>query len=207
MKYPLILFMLISCFNISNSQEINISNSQEISDYNRALVNFSDYEELLKEVKDIRQDRLINLSEFLAFQEQENTIILDTRSSHNYKAIHIKGAINLSFTEFTTIKLRQLIPDTNTRILIYCNNNIKGDPIYFGSKTYSTEDEEKRKKYNKNATFVDKSHTVHNSKFISLALNIPTYINLYGYGYRNIYELNELVDIKDSRIKFEKNTK
>jgi hypothetical protein len=36
-----------------------------------------------------------------------------------------------------------------------------------------------------------------------LALNIPTYINLYGYGYRNVFELGELVHIGDRRIKFE----
>lgn len=38
---------------------------------------------------------------------------------------------------------------------------------------------------------------------ITLALNIPTYINLYGYGYRNVYELKELVMTSDPRIQFE----
>jgi hypothetical protein len=37
----------------------------------------------------------------------------------------------------------------------------------------------------------------------SLALNIPTYINLYGYGYRNIFELKEMIDVNDSAIEFE----
>ena len=32
-------------------------------------------------------------------------------------------------------------------------------------------------------------------------LNIPPYINLYGYGYRNIYELHELVDVRDPRLR------
>ncbi len=36
-----------------------------------------------------------------------------------------------------------------------------------------------------------------------MALNVPTYINLYGYGYRNVYELDELVNVKDRRITFE----
>jgi len=40
-------------------------------------------------------------------------------------------------------------------------------------------------------------------KPLMMALNIPTYINLYGYGYHNVYELNELVDINDPRISFE----
>jgi hypothetical protein len=36
-----------------------------------------------------------------------------------------------------------------------------------------------------------------------MALNIPTYVNLYGYGYQNVYELNELVNVNDPRIIFE----
>ncbi len=36
-----------------------------------------------------------------------------------------------------------------------------------------------------------------------MAINIPTYVNLYGYGYRNVYELDELVSVRDPRIEFE----
>ena len=36
-----------------------------------------------------------------------------------------------------------------------------------------------------------------------MALNVPTYINLYGYGYRNVYELDELVNVNDARVLFE----
>ena len=42
-----------------------------------------------------------------------------------------------------------------------------------------------------------------NRKPVMLALNIPTFINLYGYGYKNIYELDELVRVDDPRIEFE----
>ena len=38
---------------------------------------------------------------------------------------------------------------------------------------------------------------------ITLALNIPTYINLYGYGYKNVYELKDLVMIDDKRLELE----
>jgi len=34
-------------------------------------------------------------------------------------------------------------------------------------------------------------------------LNLSTYVALYTYGYRNIYELGPLIDIKASRLKFE----
>ena len=186
----------------------NITFCQIVVDLSsKPQVSYSDYEDLVREVKGIREERLISLDQFIEFQKEKNTIILDTRSEKNYKAIHIKGAINLPFTEFTTGNLRKLIPDINTRILIYCNNNIQGDRIYFGSKTYNPEDEKKRKKYNKKSTFVPKSTAVYNSKTISLALNVPTYINLYGYGYRNIYELNELVNIKNPKVKFKKKKK
>ena len=40
-------------------------------------------------------------------------------------------------------------------------------------------------------------------KPISLALNIPTYINLYGYGYKNVYELSELVNSYENKLEFE----
>jgi hypothetical protein len=42
-------------------------------------------------------------------------------------------------------------------------------------------------------------------KPLMLALNVPTYITLYGYGYRNVYELDELVQVTDPRIRFEGN--
>jgi hypothetical protein len=37
-------------------------------------------------------------------------------------------------------------------------------------------------------------------KSVRLALNIQTFINLVGYGYRNVRELNEVVDFDDPRI-------
>lgn len=30
---------------------------------------------------------------------------------------------------------------------------------------------------------------------LTLTLNIPKFINLHGYGYRNVFELNELLSI------------
>ena len=41
------------------------------------------------------------------------------------------------------------------------------------------------------------------AKPLMMALNIPTYVNLYGYGYRNVYELHELVNVNDPRMSFE----
>lgn len=36
-----------------------------------------------------------------------------------------------------------------------------------------------------------------------VALNIPTYINLYYYGYKNVYELSSSLDTKDSKLELE----
>ena len=37
-------------------------------------------------------------------------------------------------------------------------------------------------------------------KAIALALNIQTFINLVGYGYRNVYELKDVVDFNDPKV-------
>ena len=35
---------------------------------------------------------------------------------------------------------------------------------------------------------------------MELALNIPTFVNLHGYGYENVYELADLVSIEDAGV-------
>jgi hypothetical protein len=66
--------------------------------------------------------------------------------------------------------LSEVIGSKKRRILIYCNNNFT-DNI---------------------APVVLKS--------APLALNVPTFINLYGYGYENIYELSGAYSIADAEI-------
>jgi hypothetical protein len=39
-------------------------------------------------------------------------------------------------------------------------------------------------------------------KRVQLALNIQTFINLYGYGYRNVYELADVVDFNDPDVRW-----
>jgi hypothetical protein len=48
-----------------------------------------------------------------------------------------------------------------------------------------------------------KSQIASQARPVMMALNIPTYINLYGYGYREVYELDELVSVRDLRVAFE----
>ena len=37
-----------------------------------------------------------------------------------------------------------------------------------------------------------------------LALNIQTFINLVGYGYGNVWELDEVIDFNDPKVKWVK---
>ena len=39
-------------------------------------------------------------------------------------------------------------------------------------------------------------------KSIQLALNIQTFINLVGYGYRNVRELNDVVDFNTPAVRW-----
>lgn len=151
----------------------------------KANVDFDAYEKLIPQVKAHRKSRLVDLPTFLKMAEEKGTVILDTRSDSLYKRKHVKGAIHLNFADFTQPNLLKLIPNADTRILIYCNNNFIDDAANFASKTVIP-------------VMVNKKIAP-----ISLALNIPTYINLYGYGYRNVYELSELVSTLDKRITFE----
>ena len=153
--------------------------------FRKANVDFDGYEKLLEVVKEHRKDRLIDLEKFKAMSKQENVVILDARSEKMYKSKHIKGAVNLNFSDFTRQNLAAVIPDLETTVLIYCNNNFEGDEVNFASKVARPIPALKSK------------------QDLSLALNIPTYINLYGYGYRNVYELSEMVNVFDGRVEYE----
>ncbi|MES2557490.1 MAG: rhodanese-like domain-containing protein [Bacteroidota bacterium] len=156
------------------------------------LVNFDDYRDLMTEVEPYREAHLVSLDRFNELSKEENTIILDFRSKEQYNAKHVKGAINLDFTEFTQDRLNELIPDKNTRILIYCNNNFVTN---FEKLTIDPPFQSKAMTYYERNPLTFKK--------LTLALNIPAYINLYGYGFKNVYELGELVLVADERIEFE----
>lgn len=133
-------------------------------------IDYKGFEALTGEVHAYRATRLVGLAQFQTMAREENTIILDARSANAYRQGHIDGAINLSFTDFTAKSLADAIGDPNTRILIYCNNNFSNNVQPVMLKARP------------------------------LALNIQTFINLYGYGYRNVYELNETVDFNDPAV-------
>jgi hypothetical protein len=120
-----------------------------------------------------RETRRLTEDEFLKMSAEPGTVILDARSKAKYDLLHIKGAINLNFSDITVESLKRTLPDKSTRILIYCNNNFR----------------------NAEGPFPTKRATA--------SLNLSTYIALYNYGYLNVYELGPLLDPKTSKLALE----
>jgi rhodanese-related sulfurtransferase len=166
----------------------------QVENYPTAKVSFDDFKGLVAEVEPHRASRLVDLDTFLKMSKEPGVIILDTRSTFRFERIHVKGARHLSFTDFTQDNLQKTIPSFDTTILIYCNNNFDGNQTDFASKIAMP------RAGSGNAAA---AQFAAQAKPIMMALNVPTYINLYGYGYRNVYELHELVNVNDPRITFE----
>lgn len=184
MKKLLMLAVLLFITNIALAENAN---------YPKAKVSFSDFKELVAAVEPHRAERLVDFDTFLKMSREPGTIIFDSRSDFRFDRIHLKGAKHLSFTDFTQENLAKVIPDPETRILIYCNNNFEGNQMDFASKIALPP----KPADGLTAQFAAQE------KPVMMALNIPTYVNLYGYGYRNVYELDELVDVTDPRAEFE----
>ncbi|MDP2384806.1 MAG: rhodanese-like domain-containing protein [Bacteroidota bacterium] len=171
-------FILTCIFSVSGFSQTQLA-------FAPAKVDFDAYEKLVSEVKEHRKARLVNLQTFQKMAKEEKVIVLDTRSDAMYASKHVKGAIHLNFADFTQSNLAKIIPSADYKILIYCNNNFDKDEINFASKAYIPK------------------FTNNEQKALTLALNIPTYINLYGYGYKNVYELNELISVYSNMVEFE----
>lgn len=158
-------------------------------------VDYEGFEKLTAEAGEHRKTRMINVEQFLKMSQEAGTVILDTRSDSMYQMKHIKGAVHLNFSDFTQENLAKTIPSFSAKVLIYCNNNFDDDPIAFPSKEVLVSDV---RSLDKGSAIPDNS-----PKALSLALNIPTFINLYGYGYCNVYELAEMVSTTGTKLEFE----
>jgi hypothetical protein len=134
------------------------------------LIDYPGFRRLASEVQPYRQTRLINWAEFERMRGQRNVLILDARSESAFRQGHIRGAVNLPLPDFNAASLARVIGRADRPILIYCNNNFSNDQAPVPTKLRP------------------------------LALNIQTFINLVGYGYRNVRELNDVVDFNEPRI-------
>ena len=132
-------------------------------------IDYDGFVELAIELAEVREKHRLPLEQFLAKSREEGAILLDTRSTAAFAEGHLKGAINLPFSDFTSESLAEAIGEDTTRpIYIYCNNNFLDDvrPVL--------------------------------AKKATLALNIPTFINLHGYGYTNVWEMAGVVGTADT---------
>jgi len=120
-----------------------------------------------------RERHRLSEAAFRRMSREPGTIVLDARSRERYELMHVKGAVNLSFPDIAIETLERTLPDKSARILIYCNNNFLNGREAFLSKAPDA------------------------------SLNLSTYIALYGYGYRNVYELGPLLDVRSSKLEFE----
>jgi len=136
-------------------------------------IDYPGFQRLAADVAPHRQTRLVTHARFREMARHPRVLILDARSREAFAAGHIEGAVNLPFTDFTAESLAATIgANPNRPILIYCNNNFRN-----------------------NAPPVIR-------KVATVALNIQTFINLVGYGYRNVYELNDVVDFNDPAVRW-----
>lgn len=168
-------------------------NAQDSTEFIKSpFVDFDQFEALVKEVKAHRESRLISIETMNQMSQQDDVIILDARSKKMYDAKHVKGAIHLNFSDFTQASLDSILGAKDIRVIIYCNNNFLNDQIYFPTKSRSPAPK---------SVDIKSIELLTEAKPLTLALNIPTYINLYGYGYKNVYELGELISVNDRRLR------
>src|ERR1051325_10230793 len=131
------------------------------------------YLSVAHEAAEYRVARRVSEEEFLRLSGEPGAVILDARSSEKYGVLHVKGAVNLNFSDITAASLREAIPDPSAPVLIYCNNNFKGAERAFPGKASTA------------------------------SLNPPPSTALYNYGSGNVYELGPLVEIEQSKLPFE----
>lgn len=144
--------------------------AQVESEPRNPAIDMPGYLDVAQEAAQHRATRRLNERDFLRMSQEPGTVVLDARSRQKFDVLHVKGAINLSFPDIDQASLARTLPDKAARILIYCNNNFLPDKNAFPRK------------------------------MATASLNLSTYIALYTYGYRNIYELGPLLDPQHSTL-------
>lgn len=148
----------------------SIAGAQKAREIPNPSIDMKGYLRLAREAAQHREKRRLTEVEFIEMSRRPGVIVLDARSKQKYDELHIRGAINLSFPDITVESLARILPDKSATILIYCNNNFS----------------------NAEAAFPTKMATA--------SLNLSTYIALYTYGYRNVYELGPLLDAETTKL-------
>ena len=157
---PIVLPLLLAC-------------SSAFAEAPNPLIDYDGFARSVGEVRKLREARRVSEADFIRMAAEPGTVVLDARSERLYRLRHVKGAVNLSFQEFTQETLARAIPSQATRVLIYCNNNFMGAPESMPVKA------------------------------IASALNVSTFVSLHSYGYRDVYELGPAIDVRATALRFE----
>jgi hypothetical protein len=144
--------------------------AQRAVDIPNPSIDMKGFLKVAAEASTYRETRRLTEDEFLKVSKEPGVTVLDARSQRKYEELHIRGAVNLSFPDITVASLAAMFPDKNARILIYCNNNFVNAEDAFPRKDAAA------------------------------SLNLSTYISLYTYGYRNVYELGPLLDVTTTKL-------
>lgn len=155
---------------------VPVAGAQDAAGIDNPAIDMAAYLRVAGEAAAHRAAHRVAEDEFIRLSRLPGTVILDARSKERYDQLHVRGALHLSFPDIAVPTLERTLPDRNARILIYCNNNFA----------------------NAGDAFM--------RKLPSASLNLSTYIALYDYGYRNVYELAPLLDIRTTRIEFDGTT-
>lgn len=123
------------------------------------------------EAAEHRKTHRLSEDDFLAMSKEPGVVVLDCRSKEKFDELHIEGAVNISFPDLTEEGLKKAFPDKNVKLLIYCNNNFKNALEAMPTKR------------------------------VAVALNLSTFITLYTYGYKNVWELGPYLDAKTTKLK------
>ena len=143
-------------------------------------IDMDGYLKVAQEAAKHRTTHRVTEDDFIKMSQEKGTIVLDARSKEMYDLLHVEGAINLSFPNIDIESLKKTLPDKEARILIYCNNNFT-DPTKPAGQGLPAR------------AFA--------SKMPAASLNISTFISLYTYGYKNVYELAPLVKPETTKLK------
>lgn len=134
-------------------------------------IDYKGFSGLVGDLGKVREKHRLAWPEFAKRARAEGALLLDARSASAFARGHLEGAINLPFSDFTAEALAEVVGSNAKRpIYIYCNNNFRDN----------------------RAPVVTKA--------APLALNIPTFINLHGYGYTNVWELADVIGMDDPGV-------
>ncbi|MEP3838042.1 MAG: rhodanese-like domain-containing protein [Algibacter sp.] len=58
-----------------------------------------------------------------------NVVLLDSRELKEYETSHLKNAIHVGYDHFEINKVKEIIPDKNVEIVVYCSVGIRSESI------------------------------------------------------------------------------